>query len=1038
MPNNPSSNISIRPPLDQIVSRLGKYFGVISKSAFLSHAAKGLVTDPSAFTLETGVTSLGNVILSMQEGGKMTCDLIKEINETYKSAETGTELEELSKYLRITYEHSDMEDSINCIAVHGHKNGAKKSDQGTKIPDTDPVYSIRNVLSTLREASVINSNPSDPNRYSAPGLSVIQMFPTTLTPANRDTGAIGILLNAISTLEISRAVPFIDIVAISNSPMLTDEGRISQLSLGQFLMGNVKVESSGERELVSAIDTAVSSGPPRPKGDTSADDVQRFSTAGMELFTSPQTLVNGNEIYQEFDTIGSQNLVGRAAPVIDRFRPLMSISELKVSVAPTVGTMSYKTADLTLILHDRSRLAEISAFVKPDAFNRNHFIIEYGWAHPDNKVHEFKPLGGSTGSVLDDNVDASLVGLFISHMRCKEKYTVVNSSFNFDDAGQVTVNVKLAMMGGEDNYLVAIGDGGEVESQVKVVKDLMESISIFRKKIGGDIKDIVGSEDVLGDGNILNIASSAETDTAISQADAKKIRDFIRNNTPPKGGTKGVEETQKLADLLKKLLGEKGDGKDSKSAAGKLKKSIQDEIKRKMEAVKNNYDPWLRTDFNFGDTSITEKNVNEYVSLGKLFTIFLGMPLADSKKFDDVQLYFYGFNDKASFAKDMNIAHFPIKKDDFDKMLSNELKLEANLPIGKFITFFNKAFIADQGSIAYGMSSIFAARDPENLMKRKLAKKFEADGTAVFGEKQRILRAAYGEGANLNFKLPALKIKIETVPSAPRGIGAAQETGAEKTILRIQIFDSQASSYTCLSSLLTASRRDQMGVVTKALGNITNNKNDTSPDHEKQFDAIIEDAVKYGLLELVQQTKGKVEIGDQGPLNTIPVEEASKRNFYRIAGGFPALKNFISRTMPSISYGAQGSGIVKATVQSMQNPLLATANMQRQGLRPGEEPQSKRDAGVPMTVQPVECSVETIGCPIWEFGQQIFFDFGTGTSVDNIYQVTGLDHSIKAGEFRTTVKLTSNLAWGIYESMIDKVMEAHAVVASRAEGRKPK
>jgi hypothetical protein len=47
-----------------------------------------------------------------------------------------------------------------------------------------------------------------------------------------------------------------------------------------------------------------------------------------------------------------------------------------------------------------------------------------------------------------------------------------------------------------------------------------------------------------------------------------------------------------------------------------------------------------------------------------------------------------------------------------------------------------------------------------------------------------------------------------------------------------------------------------------------------------------------------------------------------------------------------------------------------------------------------------------IGCPMINFGQMIFFDFNTNTSVDNAYIVTGIKHSISPGKFETDLTLT--------------------------------
>jgi len=87
----------------------------------------------------------------------------------------------------------------------------------------------------------------------------------------------------------------------------------------------------------------------------------------------------------------------------------------------------------------------------------------------------------------------------------------------------------------------------------------------------------------------------------------------------------------------------------------------------------------------------------------------------------------------------------------------------------------------------------------------------------------------------------------------------------------------------------------------------------------------------------------------------------------------------------------------------------------------GADAQGTRDSGLPMRVSPTSLSIETFGCPLFNFGQQIFFDFGTGTTADNIYAVVGIDHTIGPGEFKTSVKLIQLDTWGKFESMIDTV-----------------
>ncbi len=850
-------------------------------------------------------------------------------------------------------------------------------------------------------------------------------------------------LNSLPTLEISRAVPFIDIVAISYTPALatdasnSDSGRIMQMSLGQFLLGNDTVNGLDAR-LISAVDSAVAKD--QPIVEDLSEDLNStsnrpfgfpFSTAGMEMFTSPQTLVNAEEVHYEYDSAKDINrnvLTGdtledtlhpggkRAAPVIDRFRPFMSLSELKVNVAPRPGMASYKSAELRLVLHDRSRLAEVAALVKPDALMRTHLLLEYGWAHPDNKVHSFRPLGNAINmSSLRSDPNANLLGQFISAMRCREKYKIVNSSFSFDDTGQVTINLQIAMLGSEELFDTRIGFGGEVESQVKAISRLTQAISEIRRKM----TESEGSEDVLGDGNVLNVASSTSTAINISAENIRSIDAFLRANK----GNKEIQELPLLEKTFRELVGNKGGGRTG-GAVGSLKKSIASVISSKLSSLGKTEDPWARS-LNT-KSLVIDSGSKRFVSLAKIFTMFVGAPLTACGKFDEIQMYFYAFNDKASFARDINIAQFPIDIEEFRTGLESEMKLEPNLPINRFLNFINKMFILDQGSPAYGMTSLYSkTRDMKEDGKRKIVAKFENE-SAMMAEKQRILSDAYGPGEKLSFKLPSLKMKMETVAMADRtaGAGGKDEPGAEKTILRVHVFDEQATSFTCLRELLESSRRDKIGVLTKSAGNVIN-REDANSEHGKEFNFQLVQAINFGLLE-------PIPVNAVAKLDGVSVESLGSTARFRLKGGLPALKNFLSRSMPTIRYGSQNSAVLKANVQSMNNPPLSTINLQRQGLSQ-DEPQGKRDSGVPMTVHPIECNLETIGCPLWEFGQQFFLDFGTGTTVDNVYAVFGIDHVITPGSFKTSLKMRQ-LQFGVYDSMIDKVAEAASVLADNAAG----
>ena len=108
--------------------------------------------------------------------------------------------------------------------------------------------------------------------------------------------------------------------------------------------------------------------------------------------------------------------------------------------------------------------------------------------------------------------------------------------------------------------------------------------------------------------------------------------------------------------------------------------------------------------------------------------------------------------------------------------------------------------------------------------------------------------------------------------------------------------------------------------------------------------------------------------------------------------------------------------------------------MQRQGA--GSGPSRATDSGLPMTVKPVTLSLDTFGCPYINFGQQFFVDFQTNTSIDDIYAVSGVSHSLSPSEFKTQIKLTPLNKLGQFRSMTDSLNESMALCANVEENIK--
>ena len=1030
---------------EQSIMDLGKYFGVTTKDAFLGMlAGMDNVSDVSeSVPAPTGAEmDIGKFYMDVTEGGVLTYSSLGRLHEKYKDdQETADRVDEI---IAITYEKESLPSGVDDKMIGMNDVAGEEGDDSQGRGGKGGLFSIREVVNDPGGgAGIVNNEPSKPTKQK-PSLSAIQIFPSSMSLSNKDTGGIGIFMSALPTLELSRCIPFVDMTVITPTAPVSDDGKIQTMSLGLFLMGGQKL-SGYDKIMAEAMNSEVLENLPPPKEAEEGEDPETVlmpSTAGMEMFTSPQTLVPGHESYDSWiaeetavkdaegndlkDADGNNVTVGgsRTAPIIDRFRPLMTLEELNINVTPTTGMMAHKSAEMSIILHDRSRLAEIAEFVKPDLLGKTELLIEYGWAHPDgNRSNITGGSGGSSSQALSYNP----FGDFLDNMRCKEKYMVVNSSFNFDDVGQVKIKLKLSMLGATQMATVNIGAGEGVNEVMEQIKEITKAIAALKKKIMGSS----GSGDVQPEA-FLKSASDTSGAMTIDKKTQRAIQKFIRANKNKEG------DMGDLSKNLQDLYGPGGGGKGG--VISEAKKTIAGAVAEKVKTLKKTPDPFIRTLKSPKKFVNIDKKKKKHVSFGKMALLFIGKPLASTNRWDEVQLLFYAFNDKASYVKDLNIAQFPINIADFEKKFKEETKTTAQLPLNRMLGFISKNWLAAQSSEAYGMASLFETDDKGNQV---IKKKFKEKATDLVNEKMKRLEDAYGDAEEKEFKMPRIKMVMECVQGSPpiadlgeTGTDSPQAKGKDLSILRIHFFDKQTSTFSCLGNILNAARNQSLGVLGKASGQARHpgkSKKDKAQhgEHQVEFLKQLNAAIKQGILEVIPTEAGK-KIGALDP-----TEDFSNIKL-RVAGGVTAVKEFIKGQMPTIVYGSQNSAVTSADLSSMSNPALTSVNMMRQGQGGGTTAQGARDSGVPLAITPMELQLETFGCPIANFGQQFFCDFGTGTTADNVYAVTGIDHSLAPGKFTTKLKMAQIDAFGKYTSMISNVEKSLAALAEYDEEGKEK
>jgi hypothetical protein len=74
-----------------------------------------------------------------------------------------------------------------------------------------------------------------------------------------------------------------------------------------------------------------------------------------------------------------------------------------------------------------------------------------------------------------------------------------------------------------------------------------------------------------------------------------------------------------------------------------------------------------------------------------------------------------------------------------------------------------------------------------------------------------------------------------------------------------------------------------------------------------------------------------------------------------------------------------------------------------------------------MQVIPSQLNMTTMGNPLVSYMQNFFVDLQTGTTLDNIYYVTGLSHTIEAGKFTTSIQFSANDAYQQYNNINSRI-----------------
>lgn len=802
---------------------------------------------------------------------------------------------------------------------------------------------------------IIGSRLKIPENKSFAALLINAPF---ISPATRNTGMIDIFLNSMPSIAANKLTPFLQVefeVPRESSPHVQSFGQL------KFLLGAPEISSLGTADAATFQGSLINR----------QEEQKEFHVAGMEMFTSPQTMINPTPN----ETIGAS---GRYAPVLDPFRPFATLESAEVTIVPAVGTFCYKKAKLTIKLHDKTRLAEISDFIRPRVYSGINIWLKYGWHMPED-------------------FDDPYAEYINRNMQCREAYRIVNSNFTFDKVGQVQIVIDLWTTGISELRQAKISDGlGDARTLANSLRAISERILELRKRLRLDPPEGLNKE--IRVYQLLDAAQSGESPN-LKREDVAKLITQLQDGMNKRPIDK-VAANQLIAELKKFYsidnAAEKHDYKQ------RFENTVASSIKARFDEVATGPDPFLPDAAKghdaallaeiakykaepAGETKTFNKNV---VSFGKVFGAFVVPSILHSDSgVDELQIFTYQLNEQAGLMSLRNIAEFPIDMKAFaDQYKSTALSRGGEMmTIEQFLGLLISAQFLDDNAIGYGL------RAPQIDPSKKATEK-DAQGNYESALAQRI-------GSFGGWKKPAIEMYIEVThqrvddDAAPVIPGDTEKQKLRK-IMRIHVYDKQLNPYSQPAALLRSA--DGNGFI------------------ERPSTAYAQ-----------SQQSGKISDLEIKALEQITEEAATGKISIASITSNRQIKDLVSKMMPTISIGANGSMITEASLSSKNDPLLNTVNMTRSmTVKNTAAPNGAGSNGLPLRVIPATLSMTSLGCPLATMAQYYFIDFNTGTTLDNLYVVTGLTHAMSPGKFETSWQFGYADGYGRYEgapNIIDQI-----------------
>jgi len=435
---------------------------------------------------------------------------------------------------------------------------------------------------------------------------------------------------------------------------------------------------------------------------------------------------------------------------------------------------------------------------------------------------------------------------------------------------------------------------------------------------------------------------------------------------------------------------------------------------------------------------------------------------------DEFQVIFYRFNSQAGYVGSMNIAEFPIDMAMLEKAYTNKITEQKGerMSILNFLEIVRESQFNEMRHRAFGLSKFFQYKDGKYALdsSEQSQKEFQKATFTNVGNQGSFIQPAidfYVETAYVNRSQNSNVGISNTSDDLLRQFESASSiatTGNRSSevskIMRIHIFDKAATPHQAAATIMKQADGKFVSINSNAYKNVLDEAQKIQAEKlSAQRQAAKElataerlaksapknpqrqvelarartrsDAAQRDLDETLASKLQKAQNDTEDPVKATNKVLKDANTGIEVEAfdfgdkpSFQQVKNKIAEFVPTILIGSNGTAVQNVSYSSNQDALLSTIMMLRNNTKSPNpaEADGSGGGGLPLRVVPGQLSLTTLGCPLIDYMQQYFVDLGTGTTIDNLYNITGLTHNFAPGNYKTEIKFSFYDAYGQYEN----------------------